>query len=96
MVAAVCRRINNAGLFGIHVYAGTNRDSSWDEINRTKLYGKEMSLTALPDGSLFLTVESKAFVEDPTQMATLNEPPEALGAERNVCEVVRWRLPEAQ
>lgn len=67
---ATCRRITDEGLFGIHVYGSDDRGSSWTEINETPLLGKEMSLTAVPDGSMFMTVESKAFLEDPTQMAT--------------------------
>lgn len=70
LVIAVCRRISNEGLFGIHVYESGDRGMTWRQINQTELFGKEMSLTAVPDGSLLMTVESKAFLDDPTRMAT--------------------------
>ena len=68
LVLAACRRINDAGLFGIHVYASHDRGLKWDEIGEPGTLGKEMSLTALPDGTLLMTVESKAFAADPTLM----------------------------
>ncbi|MCY4377547.1 MAG: sialidase family protein, partial [Spirochaetaceae bacterium] len=60
LVAAACRRIDIHGLFGVHVYRSADRGSTWREVGETTLYGKEMSLTALPDDSLLLTVESTA------------------------------------
>ena len=30
---------------------------TWAKVNKTRLYGKEPSLTALPNGSLVLTVQ---------------------------------------
>ena len=68
LILAVCRRVTAAGLFGIHVYTSSDRGDTWTEVNETELFGKEMSLTALTDDSLLMTVESKAFVEDITQM----------------------------
>ncbi len=75
LVAAACRRIDERGLFGIHVYRSADRGSTWDEIGEDPLYGKEMSLTALPDDALLLTVESTVpgypsmtFADDPTRM----------------------------
>ena len=65
---AVCRRVTDVGLFGIHVYASDDEGLTWEETGPAELYGKEMSLTAVPDGSLLMTVESKAFVADTTQM----------------------------
>ena len=65
---AACRRVTDAGLFGIHIYASSDEGLTWEEIGPNELYGKEMSLTAVPDGSLLLTVESKSFVKDTTQM----------------------------
>ena len=69
LVLAACRRRTAAGLFAIHIYESRDRGLTWHAINRTELFGKEMSLTAVPDGSLLMTVESKAFLDDPTQMA---------------------------
>ena len=85
LVLAVCRRVTNQGLFGIHIYVSQDRGHSWNELDTTlsncpfpitrhsdtqpPLLGKEMSLTAVPDGSLLLTVECKSFIEDPTTMA---------------------------
>ena len=60
LVAAACRRIDIHGLFGVHVYRSADRGLTWREIGETTLLGKEMSLTALPDDSLLLTVESTA------------------------------------
>ena len=68
LVAAACRRINIQGLFGVHVYRSADRGSTWQEIGETTLYGKEMSLTALPDDSLLLTVESTAVPRNLTGM----------------------------
>ncbi len=69
LVLAACRRVTSAGLFGIHVHESRDLGLTWRSINETELFGKEMSLTVVPDGSLLMTVESKAFLEDPTQMA---------------------------
>ena len=76
LVAAACRRIDEHGLFGVHVYKSADRGLTWQEIGEDPLYGKEMSLTALPDDSLLLTVESTVpgypsmtFAGDPTRMS---------------------------
>ncbi len=75
LVATACRRIDEHGLFGVHVYKSADRGLTWQEIGEDVLYGKEMSLTALPDDSLLLTVESTVpgypsmtFSDDPTRM----------------------------
>ncbi len=75
LVATACRRIDEHGLFGVHVYKSADRGMTWQEIGEDVLYGKEMSLTALPDDSLLLTVESTVpgypsmtFADDPTRM----------------------------
>jgi hypothetical protein len=84
LVLAACRRVTKQGLFGIHVYTSPDRGDSWQELNTQRLdcpfpitrhaasqpplLGKEMSLTAVPDGTLLMTVESKAFVDDPTKL----------------------------
>jgi len=41
--------------FGIHVYESTDLGRSWNKINQTPLFGKEPSLTAVDDRTLFLT-----------------------------------------
>jgi hypothetical protein len=41
----------------IRVYESSDEGLTWQEIGKTPLYGKEPSLTALPDGSLVLTAE---------------------------------------
>lgn len=69
LALAVCRRVSETGLFGIDVYESRNRGLDWSQINRTELFGKEMTLVTVPGGSLLMTVESKAFVEDPTTLA---------------------------
>jgi len=68
LMLAVCRRVSAAGLFGIHIYESGDKGDTWAEVNDTELFGKEMSLTALPDDSLLLTVEAKAFADDITTM----------------------------
>ena len=68
LVAAVCRRIDEQGLFGVHIYRSADRGLTWPEIGEQTLYGKEMSLTALPDDSLLLTVESTAVPGNPIRM----------------------------
>ena len=68
LVLAACRRVNDAGLFGIHIYASHDRGLNWEEIGESETLGKEMSLTSPPDDSLLMTVESKAFCDDPTRL----------------------------
>ena len=68
LIAAACRRIDVHGLFGVHVYRSADRGLTWREIGETTLLGKEMSLTALQDDSLLLTVESNAIPGNGTRM----------------------------
>lgn len=59
LVIAVCRNENDPDparqRFGIFVYESRDEGLTWQEIGETPLYGKEPSLTALPDGGLVLT-----------------------------------------
>jgi hypothetical protein len=65
LVAAVCRDNNNSDprkrKFTISVYESTNEGTSWREIGKTALYGKEPSLTGLPGGRLVLTAQGGYF-----------------------------------
>ena len=61
LFVAVCRD-NNAEdpakkCFVISVYRSTDDGLTWNEIAETPLFGKEPSLSALPDGSLVMTAE---------------------------------------
>jgi len=47
--------------FDIFVYESKNQGLDWEQINETPLFGKEPSLTALPDGSLVLTAQKGYF-----------------------------------
>jgi len=59
LVLAACRNNNSQDpvlkAFNIFVYQSEDEGISWVETGKTVLYGKEPSLTALPDGSLFMT-----------------------------------------
>ena len=59
LVIAVCRDNNDPdpakNRFLISVYESADEGLTWHEIGKTPLFGKEPSLTALPDGSLVLT-----------------------------------------
>lgn len=60
LVLAACRSNNKRGPlqgFLIDVYASSDEGMTWAKVNKTRLYGKEPSLTALPNGSLVLTVQ---------------------------------------
>ena len=68
LLVAACRRINDLGLFGVHIYESRDQGLNWTEIGESELLGKEMSLTPLPDEGVFMTVESSAFAPDRTRM----------------------------
>ena len=68
LLVAACRRINDLGLFGVHIYESRDKALTWQEIGETELFGKEMSLTTLTDGGVLLTVEASAFAPDKTRM----------------------------
>lgn len=67
LVLATCRREGNQTPppFAFHVYQSTDQGLTWEEIGQSPLFGKEPSLTALPDGSLILTAQD---LGNPTQM----------------------------
>lgn len=55
LVLAACRSVE--GKFQVHVYESADGGLNWQDIGQTPLFGKEPSLTALPDGSLVLTTQ---------------------------------------
>ena len=61
LVLAVCRDNHDPSptrrRFHIRVYESSDTGLTWREIGQTPLYGKEPSLTALPDGTLILTAQ---------------------------------------
>jgi hypothetical protein len=60
LVIAVCRDSHDsdhARRFAIRVYESQDTGLTWREIGETPLFGKEPSLTALPDGALALTAQ---------------------------------------
>jgi len=65
LVIAVCRDNNDEDpakrRFSIQVYRSTDEGQTWEEIGKTPLFGKEPSLTALPDGALVLTAQAGYF-----------------------------------
>ena len=56
LVIAVCRRGGEKG-WDLLVYESRNQGLTWQEIGETPLYGKEPSLTLLPDETLVLTAQ---------------------------------------
>ncbi len=62
---ATCRNNNDPEptkkRFLIHVFESVDQGQSWQEINKTPLYGKEPSLTALPDGTLVMSAQKGYF-----------------------------------
>lgn len=60
LILAACRDNNEKGArrgFLIDVYDSGDEGRTWEKVNKTRLYGKEPSLTALPDGSVVLTAQ---------------------------------------
>ena len=47
--------------FLIHVYQSADQGLTWEEINETLLFGKEPSLTAMPDGMLVMSAQKGYF-----------------------------------
>ena len=62
LVLAACRDNYNKDRakrgFSIEVYESSDEGLTWKEIGESALFGKEPSLTALPDGSLVLTAQN--------------------------------------
>ncbi|MFH0962613.1 MAG: sialidase family protein [Planctomycetota bacterium] len=65
LVIAVCRNNNEEDpakrRFGIFVYSSADTGLTWREIGKTALFGKEPSLTVLPDRSLVMTAQGGYF-----------------------------------
>ena len=65
LILATCRNNNDPDpakkRFLIHVFESADLGLSWQEINETPLFGKEPSLTALPDGTLVMTAQKGYF-----------------------------------
>jgi photosystem II stability/assembly factor-like uncharacterized protein len=61
LVLAACRDNNDTDpakrRFSIFVYESTDTGLHWKQINKTPLFGKEPSLTVLPDGWLVMTAQ---------------------------------------
>ena len=69
LVLASCRNVE--GIFHIYVYASGDDGLTWNEIGNTDLYGKEPSLTLLPDGVLLMTAQPMGSpVADNTQIVS--------------------------
>jgi hypothetical protein len=68
VLLATCRRDGSQqpATFGIHVYQSADQGLTWEEIGQSPLFGKEPSLTVLPDGALILTAQE---MRTPTKMA---------------------------
>jgi hypothetical protein len=65
LILATCRNNNDPEpakkRFLIHVFESVDQGLSWQEINKTPLYGKEPSLTVLPDGTLVMSAQKGYF-----------------------------------
>ena len=65
LLVAVCRDNNEEDptkrQFLIFVYESPDEGLTWTEIGQTPLFGKEPSLTALPDGSVVMTAQKGYF-----------------------------------
>jgi hypothetical protein len=65
LILATCRNNNDPDpakkRFLIHVFESVDLGLSWQEINETPLFGKEPSLTALPDGTLVMSAQKGYF-----------------------------------
>lgn len=65
LVLAACRNNNDPDptkkRFLIHVYQSADQGLTWEEINETPLFGKEPSLTAMPDGMLVMSAQKGYF-----------------------------------
>ena len=65
LIIAICRDNNKEDStkrhFNIFVYESADEGMSWQEIAKTPVFGKELSLTALPDGTLVMTAQNGYF-----------------------------------
>lgn len=65
LVLATCRNNNDAyptkKRFLICVYQSADQGLTWETINKTPLFDKEPSLTALPDGTLVMSAQKGCF-----------------------------------
>lgn len=65
LLIAVCRNNNDPDAtkkqFLIFVYESQDDGLTWQEISQTPLFGKEPSLTTLPDGSVLMTAQKGYF-----------------------------------
>ena len=65
LILATCRNNNDPEptkkRFLIHIFESMDRGLSWTEINKTPLYGKEPSLTSMPDGTLVMSAQKGYF-----------------------------------
>ena len=65
LVLATCRNNNDPEptkkRFLIHVFESADLGLTWKEINKTPLFGKEPSLTAMPNGTLVLSAQRGYF-----------------------------------
>ena len=66
LVLAVCRSNNDEDpskkRWGIFVYESSDEGLTWEEIGQTPLFGKEPSLTTLPDGTIVMTAQKGQFI----------------------------------
>ena len=65
LILATCRNNNDPEptkkRFLIHIFESMDRGLNWAEINKTPLYGKEPSLTSMPDGTLVMSAQKGYF-----------------------------------
>ena len=59
LLTAVCRRNTATGLFFILVYESKDEGLTWHEIGQSRLFGKEPSLAALPNGTIVLVAQDQ-------------------------------------